>query len=106
MLLLLLNLWIIHPLGDITNRLQERGVDIIDVYDDVSSVIKDKKSTRKNIDKEFRVTFEQVERVAAKNGTQTSMPRIAKSQVIRDNTECDSLKIITDEYLQFLSLIN
>ena len=45
MLLLLLNLWIVHPLADITDRLQERGVDIIDVYDDVSSVIKDKKST-------------------------------------------------------------
>ena len=86
MLLLLLNLWIVHPLADITNRLQGRGVDIIDVYDDVSSVIKDKKSTRKNIDKEFRVTFEQVERVAAKNGTQTSMPRIVKRQVNRDNT--------------------
>ena len=66
MLLLLLNLCIVHPLADITNRLQERGVDITDVYDDVSSVIKDKKSTWKNIDKEFRVTFEQVERVAAK----------------------------------------
>ena len=75
-----------------TSRYKERGVDIIDVYDDVSSVIKDKKSTRKNIDKEFRVTFEQVERVAAKNGTQTSMPRIAKRQVIRDNTECDTPK--------------
>ena len=50
MLLLLLNLWIVHPLAGITNRLQGRGVDSIDVYDDVS-VIKDKKSTRKNIDK-------------------------------------------------------
>ena len=38
------------------------------------------------------MTFEQVERVVAKNGTQTSMPRIAKRQVNRDNTEGDSPK--------------
>ena len=76
MLLLLLNLWIVHALAGKTNRLQGCGVDIIKVYDDVSSVINDIKSTRKNIDKEFSVTFEQVERVAAKEGTQTSMPRL------------------------------
>ena len=34
--------------------------------------------------------FEQAERVAAKVGTQPSMPRIAKKQVNRDNTEGDS----------------
>ena len=38
------------------------------------------------------MTFEQVERVAAKNITQTSMARIAKRQVNRDNTECDTPK--------------
>ena len=50
--------------------------------------------------------FEQAERVAAKVGTQPSMPRIAKKQVNRDNTKGDSPQLITDEYLQFLSLIN
>ena len=44
---------LLHPLTDITNRLQGRSVVIIEAYDDVSSVIKDIKSTRKNIDKEF-----------------------------------------------------
>ena len=34
--------------------------------------------------------FEQAERVAANVGTQPSMPRIAKKQVNRDNTEGDS----------------
>ena len=81
---------LLHPLAGITNRLQEQGVDIIKAHDDVSSVIKDTKSTRKNIDKEFSVIFEQAERVAAKVGTQPSMPRIAKKQVNRDNTEGDS----------------
>ena len=32
---------LLHPLAGITNRLQGRGVDIIEAYDDVSSVIKD-----------------------------------------------------------------
>ena len=81
---------LLHPLAGITNRLQGRGVDIIEAYDDVSSVIKDIKSTMKNIDKEFSVIFEQTEQVAAKVETQPSMPRIAKKQVNRDNTEGDS----------------
>ena len=34
------------PLAGITNRLQGRGVDIFEAYDDVSSVIKDIKSTK------------------------------------------------------------
>ena len=44
---------LLHPLTGITNRLQGRSVVIIEAYDDVPSVIKDIKSTRKNIDKEF-----------------------------------------------------
>ena len=44
---------LLHPLTGITNRLQGRIVVIIEAYDDVPSVIKDIKSTRKNIDKEF-----------------------------------------------------
>ena len=42
---------LLHPLAGITNRFQGHGVDIIEAYDDVSSLIKDIKSTRKNIDK-------------------------------------------------------
>ena len=34
--------------------------------------------------------FDQAERVAAKLGTQLSMPHIAKKQVNRDNTKGDS----------------
>ena len=45
-------------LGSITNHLQGRGVDIIEAYDDVSSVIKDIKSTKKNINIEFSMIFE------------------------------------------------
>ena len=81
---------LLHPLAGITNCLQERGVDIIEAYDDLSSAIKDIKSKRKNIDKEFSVIFEQAERIAAKVGTQPSMARIAKKRVNRDNTEDDS----------------
>ena len=52
---------LLHPLAGITNRLQGRGVAIIKAHDDVSSVIKDTKSTMKNIDKEFSVIFEEAE---------------------------------------------
>ena len=44
---------LLHPPPGITNSLQGRGVDIIVAYEDVSSVIKDIISTRKNTDKEF-----------------------------------------------------
>ena len=59
----------------VANRLHEGGVDITEAYDDIPSVIKDIKSTRKNIDKEFSVIFEQAkqaERVAVKVGKQPS----------------------------------
>ena len=46
---------LLNPLGGITNRLQGRHVDIIEAYDDISSVIKDIKRATKNIDKEFSV---------------------------------------------------
>ena len=61
-------------------------------YDEVSSVIKYIKNARKNINKEFSVIFLQAERVAAKVGTQHSIPCIAKKQVNRDNTESDGPK--------------
>ena len=81
---------LLHPLAGITNRLHGRDVDIIEAYNDVSSVIKDIKSTRTNIDKEFNVIFEQAERTDIKIGTQPSMPRISKKQGNRDNTKGDS----------------
>ena len=56
---------LLHQLADIANCLQGRGVDIIEAYDDASSVIKGIKSTRKNIDKELSMAFEQAERVAS-----------------------------------------
>ena len=46
---------LLKPLGGITNRLQGRNVDIIEAYDDISSVIKDIKRATKNIDEEFSV---------------------------------------------------
>ena len=97
---------LLHPLAGITNRLQGRGADIIETYNDVLSAIKDIKSTRKNIDKEFSMIFEQVERVDAKIGTQPSMPCIAKSKLTEIILKIIVLKLISDEYLQFLSLIN
>ena len=53
---------LLHPLAGVTNCLhQGHDIDIIEAYDDVSSVVKDIKSTRKNIDNEFSVIFEQAE---------------------------------------------
>ena len=66
----------LHPLAGITNHLQGCGVDIIETFDDVSNVIKDINSTKNNFD--------------LKVGKLPSMPRIAKKQVNRDNTEGDS----------------
>ena len=63
---------------------------VIFAYDEVSRVIQDKKSTRKNIDKGFSVVFEQAERVAAKVVIQPSMPRIANKEFNSDNIEGDS----------------
>ena len=56
---------LLHPLAGITNRSQRRGVDIIETYDNLLSVIKDIKSIRNKIDKEFSKIFEQGERIMA-----------------------------------------
>ena len=58
---------LLNPPASVTNCLQVRGVDIIEAYEDISSVIKDIISTRKNIEKK-------------------------KKQVNRDNTQADSPK--------------
>ena len=93
----LLELYILlHLLAGITNRLQGCDVNIIEAYDNISSAIKDIKSSRKNFDKEISLIFEQTKRVAAKVGTQPPMPRIAEKQVNRDKIV---VKHITDEYL-------
>ena len=44
---------LLHPLTGINNHSQRRGVDIIETYDNLSSVIKDIKSIRNNIHKEL-----------------------------------------------------
>lgn len=59
---------LLNPPASVTNCLQVRGVDIIEAYEDISSVIKDIISTRKNIEKK------------------------KKKQVNRDNTQADSPK--------------
>ena len=50
---------LLHPLAGITKRLQGCGVDITEASDDVSSVMKDIKNTRENINEAFSVIFEQ-----------------------------------------------
>ena len=44
---------LLNPLTGINNHSQRRGVDIIETYDNLSSVIKDIKSIRNNIHKEL-----------------------------------------------------
>ena len=60
------------------NLLKKSTHDIIETYDNLFSVIKDIKSIRNNIDKEFSESFEQSERITAIAGTQPYMPRLTK----------------------------
>ena len=73
---------LLNPPASVTNCLQVRGVDIIEAYEDISSVIKDIISTIKNIEKKKK-----------NKSTETTLKLIV-------------LKHVTDKYLQFLSLIN
>lgn len=60
------------------NLLKKSTHDIIETYDNLLSVIKDIKSIRNNIDKEFSKIFEQGEQITAIAGTQPSMPYLTK----------------------------
>ena len=69
---------LLHPLAGITCCLQGHSVNIAEAYDDTLGVMKDIKTTRKNVNKEFSVILVQAERVAAKVGTQSSTLHITK----------------------------
>ena len=83
-------------------RLQGRGVDMTEAYDDASSVIKDIKNTRKNICKEFCATFEQDKRVDANVRTQPSMHRTAKKN---KSTETILKLIVLKHYRRVFAIL-
>ena len=80
---------LLHPLAGITNHLQGHEVDIIEAYDEVSSLIKDIKSIWQNTDTEFGVIFEQAVLVAGKVEIEP-IPHSANKQVNRETTGGDS----------------
>ena len=59
------------------------------VYDNISSVIKDKTAIRKNINEQFSVIFKGVHQLADRIDTQPSVPRTASKKINRDNIETD-----------------
>ena len=78
---------LLHPLTGTSNCLQDRVADIINTYDDISSVIKDENAKKSNISEQFSVIFKGADKLAERIDTQHSVPCIAQKQMNRDNAE-------------------
>ena len=76
-------------LSGITVKLQSATIDIVDAYQKVDEVKSYYRETRKNIVSQFRVIYEQAERMANAVNTNISRPRNCRRQIHRPNAEVE-----------------
>ena len=81
---------LLHPLVGITQKLQGRSIDVVNAYKEVDGCIKDMEHVRENIDAEFKVIYQQAERMAAKVNVDPTIPRSAARQMHRNNVPADN----------------
>ena len=76
---------LLHPLDGITQTLQGSSIDVVKAYNHVQSSIDDMKLLRENMDDEFKVIYQQSERMATKLGVEPAIPRTVARQMHRNN---------------------
>lgn len=77
---------LLHPLHAVTIRLQGKTVDIIQAYEDVTSVIGDLRHLRENVEVEFAVIFQEAVRMADEVSVGATIHQTASRQIHRNNT--------------------
>ena len=80
---------LLHPLAEITQKLQGRTIDVVAAYTQVESCILDMEHIRGSIEDEYEQIFKQSERLAAKIGLEPSIPRTVAIQRYRNNVPAD-----------------
>ena len=86
----------LHPLVSITQNLQGRTIDVVKAYSLVQSCIEDMKHLREIMDDEFKIIYQQAERMATKLSVEPAIPRTVARQMHRNNVPAKTQRITTD----------
>ena len=81
---------LLHPLVAITQTLQGSSMDVVKAYNHVQSSIDDMKLLRENMDDEFKIIYQQSERMAAKLTVEPAIPRTIARQMHRNNVPAEN----------------
>ena len=81
---------LLHPLVGITQTLQGSSIDAVKAYNDVQSSIDDMKLLRENMDDEFKIIYQQSERMATKLSVEPALPRAIARQMHRNNVPAEN----------------
>ena len=81
---------LLHPLVGITQTLQGSSFDVVKAYNHVQSSIDDMKLLRENMDDEFKIIYQQSERMATKLSVEPAIPRTVARQMHRNNVPAEN----------------
>ena len=81
---------LLHPLVGITQTLQGSSIDVVKAYNHVQSSIDDMKLLRENMDDEFKIIYQQSERMATKLSVEPAIPRTVARQMHRNNVPAEN----------------
>ena len=81
---------LLHPLVGITQTLQGSSIDVVKAYNHIQSSIDDTKLLRENMDDEFKIIFQESERMATKLSVEPAIPRTVARQMHRNNVPAEN----------------
>ena len=81
---------LLHPLVGITQTLQGSSIDVVKAYNHVQSSTDDMKLLRENMDDEFKIIYQQSERMATKLSVEPAIPRTVARQMHRNNVPAEN----------------
>ena len=81
---------LLQPLVSITQNLQGRTIDVVKAYSLVQSCIEDMKHLREIMDDEFKIIYQQAERMATKLSVEPAIPRSVARQMHRNNVPAEN----------------
>ena len=81
---------LLHPLVGITQTLQGSSIVVVKAYNHVQSSIEDMKLLRGNMDDEFKIIYQQSERMTTKLSVEPAIPRSVARQMHRNNVPAEN----------------
>ena len=81
---------LLHSLAGITQTLQVSSTDVVKAYNHVQHSIDDMKLLRESMDDEFKIVYQQSERMATKLSVEPAIPRTVAGQMHRNNVAAEN----------------